>query len=438
MPANQSTPEVTRVELIAWRCFHCGDVFTDESCARLHFGRDEDSQPACIIKAGAEQGLLGALRAAEYEAADARRAIADECTDAARAHYAQATRHDKALRNAEELGYERGLADGRALPPARGGDELREALVLLRDDAADPYSFYGDEDEAGYSITQHKYFQWGEDCVIAIGERNLTNHWDDEAFDAKVAVLQAALASTDMAGALPADVRRLVITARRVTDSDGGRSELSFLLDAVEAFSSRVPYEDEPDDMPAAPPVEGLTSGEGRSDADLLRLIAKDHARLAPNAYHSAETLVQIADRLDAPKATATASVREAIRAEIINTPETADFMAGVPLEAAHQRERWGVSHDGGKTPFDWFWLIGYLAQKAASAQVAGDAEKALHHTISTAAALANWHAQITGRTDMRPGIGPDNGGEKPGSAYSLAATLTDSGTAATIGGERA
>jgi len=120
-------------------------------------------------------------------------------------------------------------------------------------------------------------------------------------------------------------------------------------------------------------------------------------------------------------------SVREEVRAEIINTPETADFMAGVPLEAAHQRERWGASHDGGKTPFDWFWLIGYLAQKAASAQVAGDGEKALHHTISTAAALANWHAQIAGRTDMRPGIGPGNGGEKPGSAYDLAAALVPS-----------
>lgn len=117
--------------------------------------------------------------------------------------------------------------------------------------------------------------------------------------------------------------------------------------------------------------------------------------------------------------------LREAVRSEIINTPETADFMAGVPLEAAHQRERWGVSHDGGKTPFDWFWLIGYLAQKAASAQTAGDMAKAQHHTISTAAALANWHAQIAGRTEMRPGIGPDNGGEKPGSAFALAAALS-------------
>lgn len=96
-----------------WRCFHCGDVFTSEQSARLHFGRDEDSKPACVIKAGAEQGLLGALREAEYAAADARRAIADESTDAAQAYYAQATRHAAALRNAEEAGYERGLADAR-------------------------------------------------------------------------------------------------------------------------------------------------------------------------------------------------------------------------------------------------------------------------------------------------------------------------------------
>lgn len=95
-------------------------------------------------------------------------------------------------------------------------------------------------------------------------------------------------------------------------------------------------------------------------------------------------------------------------RAAVINSPETADFMAGVPLEAAHQRERWGSDHDAGKTPFDWFWLIGYLAQKAAAAAIARDFEKARHHTISTAAALANWHAQLSGRSSaMRPGIEP-------------------------------
>lgn len=89
-----------------------------------------------------------------------------------------------------------------------------------------------------------------------------------------------------------------------------------------------------------------------------------------------------------------------------INTPETVDFLKGIPLEAAHQRERWGADHDAGKAPLDWFWLIGYLAQKAATSAIAGDIEKAKHHTISTAAALANWHLQLTGvDTRMRPGI---------------------------------
>lgn len=88
------------------------------------------------------------------------------------------------------------------------------------------------------------------------------------------------------------------------------------------------------------------------------------------------------------------------------DTPETRNFMRGVPLEAAHQRGRWGAEHDAGKAPLDWFWLIGYLAQKAATAAMAGDTDKAKHHTISTAAALANWHAALAGEDNrMRPGI---------------------------------
>lgn len=98
----------------------------------------------------------------------------------------------------------------------------------------------------------------------------------------------------------------------------------------------------------------------------------------------------------------------ERLRAKIINTPETADFMAGVPLEAAHQRERWHSEHDAGKEAEDWFWLLGYLGGKALSAAKSGDLEKAKHHTISTAAALVNWHASLSGAdTRMRPGIEP-------------------------------
>jgi hypothetical protein len=58
------------------------------------------------------------------------------------------------------------------------------------------------------------------------------------------------------------------------------------------------------------------------------------------------------------------------------------------------------------KTPWDWFWLIGYLAQKASAAEVAGDKDKAMHHTISTSAALLNWHRAMSGESRaMRPGI---------------------------------
>ena len=95
----------------------------------------------------------------------------------------------------------------------------------------------------------------------------------------------------------------------------------------------------------------------------------------------------------------------ERLRAQL-NTPELHDFGRAVVLEAAHQRERWSSEHDAGKTPADWFWLIGYLAGKALTACLTGNADKALHHVITTAAACANWHAAIVGAsTTMRPGL---------------------------------
>lgn len=104
-----------------------------------------------------------------------------------------------------------------------------------------------------------------------------------------------------------------------------------------------------------------------------------------------------------------------------MNTPELHDFAKAVALEASHQRERWGSAHDEGKAPADWFWVIGYLAGKALASHLKAtiqddlphvlgatniDRDKALHHTITAAAALANWHAAINGdHTGMRPGI---------------------------------
>ncbi len=102
----------------------------------------------------------------------------------------------------------------------------------------------------------------------------------------------------------------------------------------------------------------------------------------------------------------------ESLRAEnerlrsLINTPHTDEWIDAVRLEAAHQIERWGTGDGSGKTPADWFWLLGYLGQKAMVAQMAGDDEKAKHHTISSGAMLLNWFRAVVGDTNaMRPGI---------------------------------
>lgn len=153
----------------------------------------------------------------------------------------------------------------------------------------------------------------------------------------------------------------------------------------------------------------------------------------------------------------------------IINTPELDEFLRATHLEAVHQVERWGEASDRAKRPADWFWLVGYLAGKALQAavkpvlprarhkvrggtyEVLGEAnlqcsanrdidnqqvivyrgedgklfvrgvaefndgrfehlpaqpdEKALHHCVSSAAALFNWHSAIKGvDTRMCPG----------------------------------
>lgn len=109
----------------------------------------------------------------------------------------------------------------------------------------------------------------------------------------------------------------------------------------------------------------------------------------------------------------------------LINTPELDDFAKGVVLEAVHQQERWGAAHDAGKMASDWYWLVGHLAGKAFHhaneydllsklvgaeyGSVAEDRErhrqKMLHHAITAAAALANWHLHLQGIGSMRPGI---------------------------------
>lgn len=96
-----------------WRCFHCDEVFTSRFKAQEHFGLDEYSTPACRIS-GAATGLITALREAEEAAADAIFKLHNESSEAAKAYWTMTARHSQALVRADELGYERGLRDGRA------------------------------------------------------------------------------------------------------------------------------------------------------------------------------------------------------------------------------------------------------------------------------------------------------------------------------------
>jgi hypothetical protein len=75
----------------------------------------------------------------------------------------------------------------------------------------------------------------------------------------------------------------------------------------------------------------------------------------------------------------------------LINAPEIIDFRKAVEIEAAHQRLRRGET-DAEKSPEDWLFVVGYLATKATQAARYGDRERYLHHIVTTAAALANWH----------------------------------------------
>jgi hypothetical protein len=97
-----------------------------------------------------------------------------------------------------------------------------------------------------------------------------------------------------------------------------------------------------------------------------------------------------------------TADAAEAARLKaLINAPELENFLRAVHIEAVHQVERWGTAHDRAKRPADWFWLVGYLGGKALHSAVRGNRDKALHHCVSTAAALYNWHCSIKG-VDVR------------------------------------
>lgn len=97
-----------------WRCFFCDEVFTRRKDASEHFGCFDSCEadiPACKIAAH-EGHLVHYIRTLEGEL----RRYRDEDSDVMRSIMTLESEHAAALRNEEEKGYARGLADGRVLP----------------------------------------------------------------------------------------------------------------------------------------------------------------------------------------------------------------------------------------------------------------------------------------------------------------------------------
>jgi len=78
---------------------------------------------------------------------------------------------------------------------------------------------------------------------------------------------------------------------------------------------------------------------------------------------------------------------------KLLNTPEIHDFVKGVTIEAAHQRDKWGPTHDAGKHAHDWFAVISYLHGKQVRNYWDKDYEKYIHHIVTMAALCCNWHS---------------------------------------------
>lgn len=90
---------------VPWRCFHCDFITSDHDEAAQHFGRFDDCVPACGV--GIER-----FRAMEKELHEYR----TESDAASKTFYSLGADHRSALIAEEQRGYDRGLADGMALP----------------------------------------------------------------------------------------------------------------------------------------------------------------------------------------------------------------------------------------------------------------------------------------------------------------------------------
>ena len=92
----------------SWRCFHCGETFHAPVEAGIHFGWTQGAETACRLNKS-ERKLAGTVRYLEAQLAR----YQSEDSDKDREFHAMQARHSVALREAEQRGYDRGMADMR-------------------------------------------------------------------------------------------------------------------------------------------------------------------------------------------------------------------------------------------------------------------------------------------------------------------------------------
>lgn len=109
-----------------WTCYFCAETFMTPGAARDHFGAGPLTVPGCQIKIGEERGLLMALRRAEDELARYKA----EDSDKDREFHAMRAKHSAELREEEQRGYDKGLADGREGVPAMAARIARLEAAL--------------------------------------------------------------------------------------------------------------------------------------------------------------------------------------------------------------------------------------------------------------------------------------------------------------------
>lgn len=122
-----------------WRCFHCDEVFTDRKLAADHFGDTENETPGCLIEQVEERGLLMALRRAQRELS----LFYQEDSPIERALHAIDVKWMAKVREAEQQGYDKGLADADGIRRLLAESHRMLSIHAGRDVAANFSYTYG-------------------------------------------------------------------------------------------------------------------------------------------------------------------------------------------------------------------------------------------------------------------------------------------------------